>query len=128
MREFQQKHIVRTLFYSKATMLVLFLLIILLIRSVVELNAKRVEVNEKKEEVVKERKELEKKVGDAEKQVEFIKSDRGFEAYVRTTYPVVKEGEGVIVIYDDNKNSVTKVRTEITTREKINLWWKKVFE
>jgi cell division protein FtsB len=128
MREFQQKHIVRTLFYSKATMLVLFLLIILLIRSVVELNAKRVEVNEKKEEVVKERKELEKKVGDAEKQVEFIKSDRGFEAYVRTTYPVVKEGEGVIVIYDDNKNPVTKVRTEITTREKINLWWKKVFE
>ena len=128
MREFQQKHIVRTLFYSKATMLVLFLLIILLIRSVVELNAKRVEVNEKKEEVVKERKELEKKVGDAEKQVEFIKSDRGFEAYVRTTYPVVKEGEGVIVIYDDNKNSVTKVRTEITAREKIDLWWKKVFE
>jgi cell division protein FtsB len=128
MREFQQKHIVRTLFYSKATMLVLFLLIILLIRSVVELNAKRVEVNEKKEEVVKERKELEKKVGDAEKQVEFIKSDRGFEAYVRTTYPVVKEGEGVIVIYDDNKNPVTKVRTEITMREKINLWWKKVFE
>jgi hypothetical protein len=39
-----------------------------------------------------------------------IATDRGFENYVRTTYPVVKEGEGVIVVYDAQTSPVAPVR------------------
>lgn len=127
MREYQQKHIVRTLLYSKVSMVVLFLLIILLLRSIVELNEKRLEVVKERDETKKERVDLENKVEIIKKQNEFIKTERGFEEYVRTTYPVVKEGEGVIVIYDDEKETVSEVREKMTVWEKVVVYWNSFF-
>jgi cell division protein FtsB len=127
MREYQQKHIVRTLLYSRVTMVILFLLIVLLLRSIMELNDKRIEVNVERDETAKERQDLESKVEKIRKQNEFIKTERGFEEYVRTTYPVVKEGEGVIVIYDDESQSVSEVREKMTAWEKISVYWNSFF-
>lgn len=127
MREYQQKYITRTLLYSKTTMVILFLLIILLMRSIMELNEKRIDINKERDETKKERLELEAKVEAIRKKNEFIKTERGFEEYVRTTYPVVKEGEGVIVIYDDEKAAVSKVREKMTVWEKIVVLWNNFF-
>lgn len=127
MREYQQKHVVRTLLYSRVTMVILFLLIILLLRSIMELNDKRLEVNVERDETKDERMDLEAKVEKIRKQNEFIKTERGFEEYVRTTYPVVKEGEGVIVIYDDESKSVSEVREKMTAWEKISVYWNSFF-
>jgi hypothetical protein len=127
MREYQQKHFLRTIIYSKVTLVVLFLLIVLLLRSIVELNVKREEVAKLRDDSLKERQELEAKVDKARKQSDAIATQKGFEAYVRTTYPVVKEGEGVIVVYDDDKMPVTKVRETMSMWEKVNVWWKTLF-
>ncbi len=127
MREYQQKHTVRTLVYSKVTMVILFLLIILLLRSVVELNNKRLEVDVERDKTKKEKIELEAKVEKIRKQNEFIKTERGFEEYVRITYPVVKNDEGVIVVYDDEKVLVSEVRDKMTSLEKIIVYWNSLF-
>ncbi len=127
MREYQQKHMIRTLIYSRVTLVVLFLLIVLLLRSIVELNTKQVEVSKLHEDSVKEREELQRKVDIARKQTEDISTQRGLEAYIRTTYPVVKKGEGVIVIYDDNKVPVSAVRDRVSPWERLNIWWKDFF-
>lgn len=127
MREYQQKHMIRTLIYSRVTLVVLFLLIVLLLRSIVELNTKQVEVSKLHDDSVKEREELQRKVDIARKQTEDISTTRGFEAYIRTTYPVVKKGEGVIVIYDDNKVPVSAVRDRVSPWERLNIWWKDFF-
>lgn len=127
MREYQQKHIVRTLVYSRISMVVLFLLIVLLLRSIMELNDKRLEVKVTQDDSKKERIDLESKVETIKKQNEFIKTERGFEEYVRTTYPVVKEGEGVIVIYDDEKESVSEVREKMTLVERMTIFWNSFF-
>ncbi len=127
MREYQQRHVIRTLIYSRVTMVVLFLLIVLLLRSIMELNDKRLEVEVERSETQKERVDLETKVERIRKQNEFIKTERGFEEYVRTTYPVVKEGEGVIVIYDDESKSVSKVREKMTAWEKMSVYWNSLF-
>ena len=127
MREYQQKHFLRTIIYSKVTLVVLFLLIVLFLRSIVELNVKREEVAKLRDDSLKERQELEAKVDKARKQSDAIATQKGFEAYVRTTYPVVKEGEGVIVVYDDDKMPVTKVRETMSMWEKVNVWWKTLF-
>ncbi len=127
MREYQQKHIVRTLVYSRISMVVLFLLIVLLLRSIMELNDKRLEVKVTQDDSKKERIDLESKVETIKKQNEFIKTERGFEEYVRTTYPVVKEGEGVIVIYDDEKESVSEVREKMTLVERMAIFWNSFF-
>ncbi len=127
MREYQQKHIVRTLLYSRVTMVALFLLIVLLLRSIMELNDKRLEANIQRDETKNERMDLEVKVEKIRKQNEFINTERGFEEYVRTTYPVVKDGEGVIVIYDDESEAVSEVREKMTAWEKISVYWNSLF-
>lgn len=128
MREYQQKHLVRTLIYSRVTLIILFLLIVLLLRSIMELNTKRIEVSKLRNDSIKERDELERKVDVARKQTDAISTQRGFEAYVRTTYPVVKKGEGVIVVYDDDKVPVSAVRDQVTLWEGIGIWWKDFFK
>lgn len=128
MREYQQKHMLRTLVYSRVTLVVLFLLIVLLLRSIMELNTKRIEVSKFRDDSLKERNELQRKVDVAQKQTDEISTQRGFEAYVRTTYPVVRKGEGVIVIYDDNKTPVSSVRDQMTLGERFSIWWKYLFK
>ena len=127
MREYQQKHMVRTLVYSRVTLVILFLLSVLLLRSIMELNSKRHDVAKLRDDSQKEVEELKRKVDKAQKETDSISTQRGFEAYVRTTYPVVKKGEGVIVIYDDNKVPVSTVRNQITFLEQISIWLKKFF-
>ncbi len=120
---------VRTIVYSKVTILVLFLLIVLLLRSIMELKEKQVEVSKLRNDSIKEREELERKVDTARKQTEAIGTTRGFEAYIRTTYPVVKKGEGVIVIYDDaTAVPVSSVRQAMTVWERLSIWWRDVFK
>lgn len=128
MREYQQKYMLRRLLYSRVTIVILFLLTILLLRSIMELNNKRIAVERLRAESETERMELEAKVRKAEEKNNAIATDRGFEYYVRTTYPVVKEGEGVIVIYDEEKSPVAPVRADMTIWERIVIFWKNAFD
>lgn len=122
MREYQQKHLLRTLVYSRVTMIILFLLVVLLLRSIVELNDKRIDVARLRSESAIEKRELEAKVEKAQEKNERIQTDSGMEAYIRTTYPVVGEGEGVIVVYDGQGSPVIPVREGMTIWERLTLW------
>ena len=126
MKEYQQKHIFRTITYSKTTIVILFVLIILLLRSIVELYAKSEEVAKLQDDSSRERSQIEEKVQKAEVRNADLNTPRGFESYVRTTYPVVKEGEGVIVIYDDTGSPVVPVREDISLWERTILLWQKI--
>lgn len=128
MKEYQHKYIVRRLLYSRITIVVLFLAIVLLLRSVMELNDKRIETHKLETESAVERKDLEQKVAKAEQKNADINTPRGFEAYVRITFPVVQEGEGVIVVYDDEKSSVADVRSDVSMWERLLIWWRGVKE
>lgn len=128
MKEYQQRHMIRTLVYSRVTMVVLFLLIVLLARSVVELNNKRITTARLQAESAADRKELEEKVRKAEVKSTSIKTERGMEAYIRSTYPVVQEGEGVIVVYDTSVSPVTPVREDMTFWESLLIWWRNVVQ
>ncbi|MBP9866922.1 MAG: hypothetical protein KBC41_02480 [Candidatus Pacebacteria bacterium] len=126
MREYQQKHLLRTLFYSRVTIVILFLLIIVLLRSIMELNDKRIEVSKLAEEANIEKQKMVAKVEKAQIQSDEIATQRGFESYVRTTYPVVKNGEGVIVVYDENTSSVSQVRADMNIWEKFVVIWRNI--
>ncbi len=125
MKEYQQKHMMRTMVYSKTTIVILFVIMVLLIRSIVELHAKSEVVAKIRDETAYERKEAEGKVLQAKERNEALATPRGFESYVRTTYPVVQEGEGVIVVYDEKVSPVVSVREDITFWEKVTLFWQK---
>ncbi|MFA5132434.1 MAG: hypothetical protein WC444_03880 [Candidatus Paceibacterota bacterium] len=117
---------VRTLLYSRVTIVILFVLCILLLRSIMELNDKRIEVTKLRNDSAAEKALLEDKVAKAKEKNDIIATPRGFESYVRTTYPVVKEGEGVIVIYDGDKGLVSPVREDMTVWERFILFWRRM--
>ncbi len=123
MKEYQQKHMIRTLVYSRVTIVILFLLIVLLLRSSMELNDKRIETSKLRNDSMIEREALSDKVAKAETRNTAIATPHGLETYIRTTYPVVKQGEGVIVIYDDSNSPVSPVREDVTIWERFILFW-----
>ncbi|HCC06058.1 TPA: hypothetical protein DEP94_01695 [Candidatus Nomurabacteria bacterium] len=125
MKEYQQKYVVRTIIYSRVTMVILFFFLILFIRTIVGLNDKRINASILREESALLRKDLEEKVVKATEKEESIKTERGFETYVRTTYPVVQKGEGVIVVYDAPTSLVTPVREDMTVWERLLVLWHK---
>ena len=126
MREYQHKHVIRTLFYSKTTIVILFVLMILLIRSIIDLNDKRIGVASLRTESEVKKQELQDRVSTTEAKNNAIHTERGFEEYVRATYPVVKDGEGVIVVYDAKSSPVAPVRKDMNVWEDILVWLKGV--
>ncbi len=119
MREYQQKHFLRSIIYSKVTIVILFLFVVLLLRSVIELNDKRIDVEKLRRDSEVTRLDLEAKKNKAETKVADIETPRGFEYYIRTTQPVVKEGEGVIVVYDEEASPVVPVKEDMTVWERL---------
>ncbi len=93
-----------------------------------QLNDKRIDVSKLRDDSAVERANLENKVRQAQLKNEEIVTPRGFENYVRTTFPVVKEGEGVIVIYDDEKSPVSQVRASVNIWEQLLILWNRVFK
>ncbi len=127
MREYQQKHTIETALYSRVTIVILFLLIVILLRSIMELNDKRLAVKKLKEDSAQERQDLQTKVEKAKEKTAAIATPRGFEEYVRTTYPVVQEGEGVIVIYDGDASPVAPVKADMTIWERLQIYLQSIF-
>jgi hypothetical protein len=93
-----------------------------------ELNDKRIEVSKLRNDSLAERQGLEDKVQKAKEKNDEIATPRGLESYIRATYPVVKEGEGVIVVYDDTKSPVSAVREDMTIWENIIVFLNRTFK
>lgn len=112
MREFQHRNIIRTALYSKASMILLAVLCLLLLRSIIELNDKRLKVEKEREKAYQEKSVLEDKLAKSETRLNFVETPKGREDYIRTTYPVVKAGEGVIVVYNATDSPVAEVKKD----------------
>lgn len=127
MREIQQERTFHRLLYSTVTIVILSMLVLLLLRSTVSLYAKRNEIvkeREKKEEELNKQKGLLQAATDKKL---YLETERGKEEYLRTTFPVASGGEGVIIVYDDNKKTVSPVKRDATTKEKLLYFWRGLF-
>jgi regulator of replication initiation timing len=127
MREIQQGHELKKMLYSTVTIAILSMLILILLRATVSLYEKRNEIvaerNVKEEELRIENEKLRK----AQEKKDFLETERGKEEYIRTTFPVAKEGEKVIIVYDDKKSGVSPVKKERTTSEKFKDFTRDLF-
>lgn len=128
MKEYQHRHVIRTLFYSPATIVILFVLLIFLLRSIMELNDKRIGVSNLKKDSEVKKEELQTRVASAQERNDAIHTSRGLEEYIRITQPVVKIGESVIVIYDAQGSPVTPVKKDMNIWEDIIIWMQKLIK
>jgi hypothetical protein len=127
MREIQEEQSVKKMLYSTVSIVILSMLILILLRATVSLFEKRNEIvaerNVKEEELRTENEKLRK----AQEKKDFLETERGKEEYIRTTFPVAKEGEKVIIVYDDKKSGVSPVKKERTTSEKFKDFTRDLF-
>ena len=100
MREFQEKNIVKKRIYSKTTIVILTILLLLTARGVFFVYQKEklteVEVNR----VQKQKEDLQKRYETIKADSERLKTDEGIESEIRTKFDVIKEGEEVIEVVD----------------------------
>jgi cell division protein FtsB len=127
MKEYQQRHTLKKLLYSRLAILVLGIICLLMLRSVMELYGKYNKVSELTAQSEKERSSLEEKLRKSEAKNDAMNTERGIEEYVRRTYPVVKEGEGVIVVYEASSSPVVPVRKDISIFERTKLFFGTLF-
>lgn len=127
MREIQQERTFHKMLYSTVTIALLSVLVLLLLRATVSLYTKRNEIVKEREKKEEELQKEQGKLQVARDKKEYLETDRGREEYLRTTFPVASQGEGVIIVYDDNKRAVSPVKRDLSTKEKLIHFWRGLF-
>jgi cell division protein FtsB len=103
MQDFKRKKMVKNILFSYATIFVLGIFIALMSMSVFERFTVEREMSMRRVEAEKELKELKLRAAALESQVEYLEDDRGMEAEIRGRFDVVKDGEQVVIILDDEE-------------------------
>lgn len=100
MRRYREKFIWQNLFYSNITIILISVLIVVVSRGILKLYRKYELTKLDYTYVSKEVAEAEEKRREIDLKLQNIKTEEGQERYIRETYPVKKEGENVVVVYD----------------------------
>ena len=115
-------------FFNSWFMIAIYLLVfVLIMREVVALWPKLFKTKDIYNEAYIDYKSQESKTKASKLSLDLISSDRGIEGYIRETYPVVKDNEKVIVLFDSKEKLTEPLELPPTTLEKIIEWWNKLY-
>lgn len=105
MAEFQKSKNPKGSVYSKATILVLFFVSIVLIIGLFSIVPKERETRKNKDLVLNALGSMRDQSTSLASEIESLKTEDGIEEKIREKYRVVKEGEGLIVIVDEKNDN-----------------------
>jgi len=127
MKEYRQKFFWRRIIYSYWNIFILGLIIIFLAQKIFIIYQKYFFTKEKLELVKREEKKISLTESLSISKLDNINSPRGIEEYLRRTYSVKKEGEGVLIIYDTP--AVTyNISKQKTLVEEFKEWYNDITE
>ncbi len=107
-REFQKKRIIRNRIYSKTTVAILFVVIIILAHATWKVYKTKVESKRNFEEVYAELESMRKQEAKLIEDVERLNTEKGQEEEIRKKFNVAKEGEGVIYVVESKGSQVVE--------------------
>lgn len=125
MQEFNHKKAFHQIFYSKTIFVVGCFLALFFLYGVIGLIDKSEEVKKNKDMLLRERASLEEHQQQLEANLARLKTDQGVEEAIREKFPVVKEGEGMVVIVD--QAPVVSDEKVPSTTEKFVSFMKRLF-
>ena len=108
MANFQEKKNHKNFFHSKPVLVVLSLLLVLFLLNVIKLANKAVETKRNKEIAQAKITELQEQKVKLESNIQKLNTEKGIEENIREKFGLAKEGEGMIVIVDDENKSTTE--------------------
>ena len=113
---FQRKIGFREVLFSRATLVILIIISVLLLFSLLNIVKKNKETVKNKELALTEIEELKQKEIDLQSAIGDLKTERGLEENIREKFRVVKEGEELIIIVDDENTNQSLEQTEDGSR------------
>jgi cell division protein FtsB len=105
MFNYQQKKQIRKVIYSKITLLILFILIIILSKAYYGIYKKQIISNQNLKIVKEEFDSLKSRKDVLEFEINKLNTEEGLEREIRSKFNVSKPGEVVVNIVDENKNN-----------------------
>jgi cell division protein FtsB len=109
MFDFHEKRKIRRVLYSKVSIALVFFLAFVIGRSVYERYTVEREMATKLNDRIAELEALKQRAALLEGKVEHLKDERGIEEELRNRFDVVKDGEQVVIILDEEKTDATAV-------------------
>ena len=120
MKKYKQKYLWGNIFYSNFTIVVLIIFIIFVLNGLYKLYVKYYFTNVDLISVNDEKRQENEKLVNIQNKISDINTDKGKDKYIRETYSVSKNGEGVIVIYNSPESTYSI--------EKDDSYWKKFLD
>ena len=117
MAEFKRKNSYN-FWHSPIALIALFCLVILFMYNIIGLAKKEAETAKKKKLILAQIETLRSREENLSRDIEKLKTEQGIEETIRDKYQVVKEGEKMVVIIDDEEN-----KSEIKELPKENSFW-----
>lgn len=119
--DFYEKRKLKRILYSKITLIILAIIVILLFRSVWGMYEKERNTRILRAKQTQELNELKGREEALRAEIERLSTEQGVEEEIRSKFDVGKDGEEVIVIIDDSKKDETEQK--ITPKS----FWQKLF-
>ncbi len=118
MIEYQKKKKIGNFMYSPISLLVLFIIFIIILRSVFNVYSKEKisKLNLEKEKIEYEK--MNSRKDNLLNSIDYLKTDDGIESEIRNKFRLVKEGESVTVIVNDNSMSSISIGTSTKVQSK----------
>ena len=127
MRKYKERFLWRKFFYSNLTIILICILIFFVSRGIFKLYQKYQFTKADYIFVDEQRREAEDKMNTNQQKLDNINTVEGQEKYIRETYSVKKEGEGMIIIYN-NPSSTYEIPKGESTWESFKNYVKKLFD
>ena len=109
MLEFQEKRKVKRFMYSRITLVILLVIILLLLKSVWNVYEKESLTRDNLDKTASDLQGLKDREQMLSTEIDRLKTTSGTEAEIREKYGLVKPGEEVIVIVDKNSSSTDDI-------------------
>jgi cell division protein FtsB len=119
MLDFQQKRKVRSVIYSRITLIVLLLLVLWFIHSTFTVYKKMKESETAKDLSLNDLEKLKDRSDDLRVKIDELDTERGIEGEIRSKFSVAKDNEEMVVILDDVDNVPTPGSKKLTFWQKI---------
>ena len=104
---------------SPLALLALFVIVVIFAYNITDLVKKNHETIKKNDLIIAEIDALKKKESDLQKEIDGIKTEQGIEEAIREKYQVVKNGEKMVMIVDEEKS-----KTETTVPQSKTSFWR----
>ncbi len=101
MAEFRKNKKVTRILYSKPSLIILALISIVFLFNIIDIAGKSKETRKNKDAALAKISELNNQQTELQSEIDSLQTDSGIEKNIREKFPVIKDGEGLVVIVDE---------------------------